>query len=68
MDVNADAVVEALRSAGYPNLIHGHTHRPARHSLDVDGHSCERWVLHDWHARPEWLEWTPGNGLRFRSL
>lgn len=49
MDVNSAAVEEALRRAGYPRLIHGHTHRPARHLHTVDGHVCERWVLGDWY-------------------
>jgi UDP-2,3-diacylglucosamine hydrolase len=48
MDVNADAVSELLRRHRYPRLIHGHTHRPARHVHYLDGHSCERWVLGDW--------------------
>ena len=48
MDVNADAVFALLRQHGYPRLIHGHTHRPARHQHEVDGHLCERWVLADW--------------------
>lgn len=48
MDVNADAVAGLLRQYGYPRIIHGHTHRPARHLHQVDGHSCERWVLGDW--------------------
>ena len=32
MDVNSDTVANTLRAQGYPRLIHGHTHRPARHS------------------------------------
>ncbi|HZW86898.1 MAG TPA: UDP-2,3-diacylglucosamine diphosphatase, partial [Gallionella sp.] len=32
-----------------PRLIHGHTHRPARHEHMVDGNQCERWVLGDWY-------------------
>jgi UDP-2,3-diacylglucosamine hydrolase len=55
MDVNAGAVVQALRAAGYPRLIHGHTHRPARHVHRVDGRDCERWVLPDWYERPGYL-------------
>ena len=50
MDVNSDAVANALREHGYPRLIHGHTHRPARHVHTVDGKTCERWVLPDWYA------------------
>ncbi|WIM06681.1 MAG: UDP-2,3-diacylglucosamine diphosphatase [Candidatus Nitricoxidivorans perseverans] len=48
MDVAAAAVVAAFRRHGVGRMIHGHTHRPARHVLDVDGRSCERWVLPEW--------------------
>jgi len=50
MDVNAAEVVRALREQQVCRLIHGHTHRPARHVHDVDGRDCERWVLPDWYA------------------
>jgi UDP-2,3-diacylglucosamine hydrolase len=49
MDVNPDAVAEAFRRHALSRIIHGHTHRPAHHLLDVDGRSCERWVLPDWY-------------------
>ncbi|TCJ18548.1 UDP-2,3-diacylglucosamine diphosphatase [Parasulfuritortus cantonensis] len=49
MDVNAEAVAEAFRRAGCSVMIHGHTHRPARHDLVVDGAACVRWVLPDWY-------------------
>jgi UDP-2,3-diacylglucosamine hydrolase len=48
MDVTPEAIEQALRSAGVRRMIHGHTHRPARHSLELDGQSAERWVLSDW--------------------
>ncbi|AYH44944.1 UDP-2,3-diacylglucosamine diphosphatase [Azoarcus sp. DN11] len=63
MDVNASAVEGLLRSHGYPTLIHGHTHRPAHHLHDVDGHVCERWVLSDWRGTATWLLW---DGSSFR--
>ena len=50
MDVNADAVRDAFRRHGVRRLIHGHTHRPARHDVEVDGARCERWVLPDWYG------------------
>ncbi|MBK8569650.1 MAG: UDP-2,3-diacylglucosamine diphosphatase [Nitrosomonadales bacterium] len=56
MDVNLDAVADLLRKYHYPRMIHGHTHRLKRHLHMVDGHSCERWVLGDWHST--------GNALR----
>ncbi len=55
MDVNADAVTEALRKYGVTRLIHGHTHRPAVHSLQVDGHPATRIVLGDWYQRASLL-------------
>jgi UDP-2,3-diacylglucosamine hydrolase len=30
-------------------MIHGHTHRPTVHYLDVDGTARQRIVLADWH-------------------
>jgi UDP-2,3-diacylglucosamine hydrolase len=50
MDVNQNAVKEAFRTHHVRRLIHGHTHRPARHELEVDGAKCERWVLPDWYG------------------
>lgn len=55
MDVNAVAVAAALREHGYPRLIHGHTHRPARHLHELDDHACERWVLPDWYEAGGYL-------------
>lgn len=48
MDVDPAAVATLLRKHGLPTLIHGHTHRPARHEHVVDGQRCERWVLAEW--------------------
>jgi UDP-2,3-diacylglucosamine hydrolase len=56
-DVNADSVAMALRGAGTATLLHGHTHRPAIHPLQVDGRACTRIVLGDWHAQGSVLRW-----------
>ena len=58
-DVNADSVAAVLRAAGVTTLLHGHTHRPAIHSLDVDGRARRRIVLGDWHEQGSVLRWTP---------
>jgi len=55
MDANAQAVAQAFRDAGVSRMIHGHTHRPARHVHVVDGRECERWVLADWCERGSYL-------------
>ncbi len=51
MDVTVQAVLEWLREYDYPRLIHGHTHRPAKHIHHLDDQQCQRWVLGDWHQR-----------------
>ena len=64
MDVNVDAVAALLRKHGYPTLIHGHTHRPACHRLEVDHHTCTRHVLSDWRGQASWLRY---DGRTFTS-
>ena len=60
MDVNDEAVREVLRRHDVRRLIHGHTHRPGRHTIEVDGRRCERWVLPDWYGRGGYLEVARG--------
>lgn len=49
MDVNPEAVTRAMRVTGARRLVHGHTHRPAVHALEVDGAKAERVVLAPWY-------------------
>ncbi|MDD5249402.1 MAG: UDP-2,3-diacylglucosamine diphosphatase [Rhodocyclaceae bacterium] len=46
MDVNETAVQQAYAAHQVTRMIHGHTHRQARHRHG----SFERWVLPDWDA------------------
>ena len=55
MDVNPDAVAAVFRDYACTRLIHGHTHRPAFHQLEVTGQTCERWVLNDWYEKGGYL-------------
>jgi UDP-2,3-diacylglucosamine hydrolase len=55
MDVTPETVEAAFRAHNYARLIHGHTHRPARHEHMVDGHGSERWVLADWYDHGSYL-------------
>jgi UDP-2,3-diacylglucosamine hydrolase len=55
MDVAPATVDSVLRKHQYPRLIHGHTHRPARHEHLVDGKLCERFVLADWYENGSYL-------------
>jgi UDP-2,3-diacylglucosamine hydrolase len=47
MDVTPADVEQTMAAHGVKRLIHGHTHRPARH--DEPGGS--RWVLGDWDTK-----------------
>jgi UDP-2,3-diacylglucosamine hydrolase len=50
MDVAPAEVVSVMEKVHVHLMIHGHTHRPARHSLLVNNNqSAERIVLGDWH-------------------
>ena len=56
MDVNQEAVVALLKAHHYPELlIHGHTHRPNQHHIQLDGHNITRWVLGDWYEQGSYL-------------
>ena len=66
-DVNADSVAAALRGAGTDTLLHGHTHRPAIHALQVDGRPCTRIVLGDWYEQGSLLRWDH-NGPELKSM
>lgn len=68
MDVNVDAVNHLLRQHQYPRLIHGHTHRPARHLHHLDGHTCERWVLGDWDSGKAAILQCDAQGLSWLNL
>lgn len=61
MDVNEDTVTEYFRNSEADIIIHGHTHRPARHRYDGD---LQRIVLGDWSAEPSYLSWQPGEDFR----
>lgn len=52
MDVTPAAVSREMRAHGVRQLIHGHTHRPARHETDTG----LRWVLGAWEERGWFLE------------
>lgn len=67
MDVNAGAVAAAFREHGVRRMIHGHTHRPARHQVDLGDAQAERLVLADWYEAGSYLE-VSSRGLEPRSV
>jgi UDP-2,3-diacylglucosamine hydrolase len=67
MDVNAQAVERAFRAAGVRRMIHGHTHRPGVHQLEVDGARVERIVLGAWYEQGSYLSCERGS-FELRTL
>jgi len=62
VDVTPDEVIRAMRKHRVRTLIHGHTHRPATHSLQIDGQAARRIVLGDWD-RQGWALQIDESGL-----
>ena len=48
-DVTPETVETTLARFGIARLIHGHTHRPAIHELQIDNRAYQRIVLGDWY-------------------
>ena len=48
VDVTPDEVLRVMTEQGVRTLIHGHTHRPATHALQINGQPARRIVLGDW--------------------
>jgi UDP-2,3-diacylglucosamine hydrolase len=59
MDVTAAAVSDVMRACQVHRLIHGHTHRPAVHSLAIDGDAATRVVLGAWYEQGSLLRVSP---------
>ena len=60
MDVNQQAVIEALERNQAEWLIHGHTHRPAIHDISMpNGKLAKRAVLGAWHYQGSMISVTP---------
>lgn len=51
MDANQHEVLRVMKQHQVTLLIHGHTHRPAVHSIDINGSKATRIVLGDWYTQ-----------------
>ncbi|WXL27878.1 UDP-2,3-diacylglucosamine diphosphatase [Ectopseudomonas mendocina] len=62
VDVTPEEVVRTMTEQGVRTLIHGHTHRPATHQLEISGHPAQRIVLGDWDKQG-WALQVDENGF-----
>jgi UDP-2,3-diacylglucosamine hydrolase len=60
MDVTPEEVARVMADAGVQVLIHGHTHRPAKHALVLNNKDATRWVLGDWGTDGWYLDVRTG--------
>lgn len=63
MDVTPSEVLRVMSEAGVVQLIHGHTHRPARH----EEQRGVRWVLGDWDTKAWYIEANP-RGIELKNI
>jgi UDP-2,3-diacylglucosamine hydrolase len=66
-DVTPATVQATFLRYGIDMLIHGHTHRPAIHTLDVAGRICKRVVLGDWYEQGSVLR-VDADGMRLERF
>ncbi len=68
MDVNTAAVNNAFIENNVSLMIHGHTHRPAIHTLDINSKPVKRIVLGDWYSQGSVLEFNSPTDFELKSF
>ncbi len=68
MDANPQAVLTAFQTHDVQYLIHGHTHRPNIHALEIQGKNCKRLVLGDWYTQGSLLMCDSTQNCRLQCL
>ena len=56
-DVNEDEVKRMIQKHNVDVLLHGHTHRPAIHDVQVGHRKAKRIVLGDWYMQGSVVRW-----------
>ena len=67
MDVNQQAVEKVIRDYNVDILLHGHTHRPDVHTVDLGNRRARRIVLGDWYTQGSVVRWD-SRGPRLESM
>jgi UDP-2,3-diacylglucosamine hydrolase len=58
MDVNQDEVRRTFERQRVDYIVHGHTHRPAIHKVQIGTRTVTRIVLGDWYEQGSVLRWN----------
>jgi len=67
MDVTPEEVINVMQQHNVTTLLHGHTHRPAIHSLDLNGEAGKRIVLGDWDKQI-WYAKVGDSGIELQHM
>ena len=67
VDVTAEEIPRIMAQYGVRTLIHGHTHRPAIHKLQVGNDAAKRIVLGDWD-RQGWALQVDEQGFQLAAF
>ncbi|WP_414159815.1 UDP-2,3-diacylglucosamine diphosphatase [Pseudomonas sp. BNK-45] len=67
VDVTPDEVPRIMREHGVGTLVHGHTHRPAIHKLQIGEQAAKRIVLGDWD-RQGWALQVDEQGFQLAAF
>jgi UDP-2,3-diacylglucosamine hydrolase len=62
-DITPAEIPRIMAKYGVRTLIHGHTHRPNTHTLEVNGQAAQRIVLGDWDQQG-WALQVDANGYQ----
>ena len=62
-DITPSEIPRVMAKYGVRTLIHGHTHRPKVHQLEVNGQPAQRIVLGDWDQQG-WALQVDANGYQ----
>ncbi len=66
MDVNADEVISRLKAFDCQIMIHGHTHRPKVHEIEMLEKPAKRFTLGDWGSHVWWVQ-VDSDNIELRS-
>ena len=67
MDVTPSEVVKTMQESSVDLLIHGHTHRPNTHEIEIDNQPAKRIVLGDWNECG-WYIWMDSNSCELKKF
>ena len=67
MDVNQDEVKRVIQQHNVDVLLHGHTHRPDIHTVDLGNRTAKRIVLGDWYTQGSVVRWD-SRGPKLEAL